>query len=117
MQRISPIPLTVQAFADFGDVVEASPEKMFSINKSTTNRFHDLASIDVERDGGRPMVNIFRGTPYPFPLTIRMMENHPLGSQFFMPLDPFDYLVAVAKAKPTVMPEDVLVFCCLINKG
>ena len=63
MHRISPIPLTVQAFADFGDVVEASPEKMFSINKGTTNRFHDLANIDVERDGGRPVVNIFRGTP------------------------------------------------------
>ncbi|MEC8395427.1 MAG: ureidoglycolate lyase, partial [SAR324 cluster bacterium] len=42
MHRISPIPLTVQAFADFGDVVEASTEKMFSINKGTTNRFHDL---------------------------------------------------------------------------
>ena len=112
MHRISPIPLTVQAFADFGDVVEDSPEKMFSINEGTTNRFHDLASIDVERDGGRPMVNIFRGTLYPFPLTIKMMENHPLGSQFFMPLDPFYYLVAVAEAKSTVMPEDVLVFSC-----
>ena len=83
MHRISPIPLTVQAFADFGDVVEASQESMFSINDGTTNRFHDLASIDVERDGGRLVVNIFRGTPYPFPLTIRMMEKHPLGSQFF----------------------------------
>ena len=63
------------------------------------------------------MVNIFRGTPYPFPLTIRMMEKHPLGSQFFMPLDPFDYLVAVAEAKSTVMPEDVLVFSCSHKQG
>ena len=117
MHRISPIPLTVQAFADFGDVVEASPEKMFSINKGTTNRFHDLANINFERGGGSPTVNIFRGTPYPFPLTIRMMENHPLGSQFFMPLDPFDYLVAVAEAKSTVMPEDVLVFSCSHKQG
>ena len=78
MHRISPIPLIVQAFADFGDVVEASLGKMFSITKGTTNRFHDLASIDVERDGGRS-------------------EKHPLGSQFFMPLDPFDNLVAVSE--------------------
>ena len=63
------------------------------------------------------MVNIFRGTPYPFPLTIRMMENHPLGSQFFMPLDPFDYVVAVAEAKSTVIPEDVLVFSCSHKQG
>ena len=62
-------------------------------------------------------MNIFRGTAYPFPLTIRMMENHPLGSQFFMPLDPFDYLVAVAEAKPTVMPEDVLFFSCSHKQG
>ena len=78
MHRISPIPLTFQVFADFGEVVEANPKKMFSINKGSTNRFHDLANIDVERDGGRSVVNIFRGTPYPFPLTIRMMEKHPL---------------------------------------
>ena len=63
------------------------------------------------------MVNIFWGTPYPFPLTIRMMENHPLGSQFFMTLDPFDYLVAVAEAKSTVMPENVLVFSCSHKQG
>ncbi len=68
MHRISPIPLTVQAFADFGNVVEASPEKMFSINEGTTNRFHDLANIDVERDGGSP---------------VKRHEKHPLGSQFF----------------------------------
>ena len=66
MHRISPIPLTVQAFADFDDVVEVSPEKMFSINKGTTNRFHDLANIVVERDEGRPMVNIFKGDSLPF---------------------------------------------------
>ena len=63
------------------------------------------------------MVNNFRRTPYPFPLTIRMMEKHPLGSQFFMPLDPLNYLVAVAEAKPTVMPEDVLVFSCFHKQG
>ena len=63
------------------------------------------------------MVNIFRGTPYTFPLTIRMMENHLLASQFFMPLDPFDYLLAVAEAKSTVMPEDVLVFSCSHKQG
>ena len=34
-----------------------------------------------------------------------------------MPLDPFDYLVAVAEAKPTVMPEDVLVFFCSHKQG
>ena len=63
------------------------------------------------------MVNIFRGTPYPFPFSIRMMENHPLGSQFFIPLDPFDYLVAEAEAKSTVMLENVLVFYCSHKQG
>ena len=90
MHRISPIPLDSQSFAAFGDVLEATGKHRIAINEGTTVRFHDLAKIDVEKDGGKPIVNIFRGTPYPFPLTIRMMEKHPFGSQLFMPLEPFE---------------------------
>jgi|TARA_B100002003_G_scaffold55872_1_gene51403 ureidoglycolate lyase len=117
MHRISPIPLDSQSFAAFGDVLEATGKHRIAINEGTTVRFHDLAKIDVEKDGGKPIVNIFRGTPYPFPLTIRMMEKHPFGSQLFMPLEPFEYLVAVAEAKQKVEVEDVVIFACSPKQG
>ena len=58
MHRISPIPLDSQSFAAFGDVLEATGKHRIAINEGTTVRFHDLAKIDVEKDGGKPIVAI-----------------------------------------------------------
>ena len=102
--------LTAEAFAPFGDVVEARGDRTVDINEGTSTRFHDLARIDVELENGRPLVNIFRASPYPKPLTLKMMEKHPLGSQLFMPLEKHAYLVAVAPAGEEVHSEDLVVF-------
>ena len=89
--------LTARAFAEFGDVVEARGSSGL-INSGTTRQFGDLAGIDVASEGGRPCVSIYRATPYPLPLPIRMLERHPLGSQLFMPLSGERFLVVVAPA-------------------
>ena len=89
--------LTAGAFAEFGDVVEAHGDAGL-INSGTTRQFADLAGIDVTSEGGRPCVSIYRATPYPFPMPIRMLERHPLGSQLFMPLSGERFLVVVAPA-------------------
>ena len=117
MHRISPIPLDSQSFAAFGDVLEATGKHRIAINEGTTVRFHDLAKIDLGPSGGIPLVSIFRGSPFSLPLMIKMMEKHPLGSQLFMPLEPFDYLVAVAEAKSKVEVEDVMIFNCSSHQG
>jgi len=90
--------LTREAFAPFGDVIELEGARHFPINGGTTERFHDLATIDVCRDDGRPLVNVFRAQPRSLPLEIAMMERHPLGSQAFLPLAGARYLVVVAPA-------------------
>jgi ureidoglycolate lyase len=90
-------PLTATAFAEFGEVVEARGDTGL-INSGTTQYFADLATIDVAAEGGRPCVNIYRTTPWPLPLPIRMLERHPLGSQLFMPLSGERMLVVVAPA-------------------
>lgn len=109
--------LTAEAFAPFGDVVEARGDKAVDINEGTSTRFHDLARIDVELENGRPLVNIFRASPYPKPLTLKMMEKHPLGSQLFMPLEKHAYLVAVAPAGEEVHSEDLVVFLAQGDQG
>lgn len=99
MSRVLPIePLTRTAFAPFGDVISIDDARHFAINGGTTERFHDLATIDVQDAGGRPLVNVFRGQPRALPFELTMMERHPLGSQAFIPLGVFHYLVVVAPA-------------------
>lgn len=90
--------LTRAAFAPFGDVIELDGARRFPINGGTTERFHDLASIDVSDAGGRPLVSLFRAQPRAEPIEIVIMERHPFGSQAFIPL------AAVARYAIVVAP-------------
>jgi ureidoglycolate lyase len=89
-------PLTKAAFAPFGNVIETEGAELRLINGGTTERFHDLMNIDVAAEGGKPIGSIFRGQPFAWPVSIRMVERHPLGSQSFIPMGRFPFLVVVA---------------------
>ena len=98
MRELPTIPLTADAFARFGDVIEASDRAaQIAINYGYTTRFNDLAGIDVTDGGGHAIVSLFRAMPLDPPL-LKIFERHPLGSQAFMPLSGRPYLVAVAPA-------------------
>ena len=88
-------PLTREAFADFGDVIETDGARHYPINGGKCERYHDLAKVEALGPGGHVLINIFRGTPYPIPLTLTLVERHPFGSQAFMPLSPRPFLVVV----------------------
>jgi ureidoglycolate lyase len=90
--------LTREAFAPFGDVIELDGARHYPINEGTTERYHDLAKVDVMTQGGRPLINVFRAQPRTWPIAISMMERHPLGSQAFVPLSDAPYLIVVAPA-------------------
>ena len=97
MVFIKPKALTKQAFKAFGDVIEANDQaEHFAINDGYTERYHDLAEVDVNSSNGRALVNIFRTQPFALPLAIKMMERHPLSSQAFIPMGKHPYLVVVA---------------------
>lgn len=88
-------PLTPEAFAPFGDVVEAAGALPILINEGFATRRNTGAVVDVSREAGRVQVAIFEAKPRPLPIEIRMMERHPLGSQLFYPLQTQDWLVVV----------------------
>lgn len=88
-------PLTVEAFAPFGQVLTLEGAHHFPINKGMTERYHDLATVEIAGDNGRPLISIFRGQPYALPLLLSLVERHPLGSQAFMPLHQRPFLVTV----------------------
>ncbi|MDE2385705.1 MAG: ureidoglycolate lyase [Alphaproteobacteria bacterium] len=87
-------PLTRQAFAPFGDVIETQGAHHFTINQGFATRFDDLCKVDVV-EGGEVKVSIFEARPRPQPIRIDLMERHPLGSQAFYPLQDEDWLVLV----------------------
>ena len=98
---IAPEPLTAEAFAPFGTVIETAGAQSFPINGGTTTRFHALATADVGPEG-EAILSIFRATRWPQPVEIKMLERHPLGSQAFYPMSPHDWLIVVAAGeRPT----------------
>lgn len=94
---LKPVPLTAEGFAPYGDVIELSDGAVQKIiNYGHTVRFHDLARLDLGAQDGQPLVSIFRSTPLPHPIAVRVIERHPLSSQAFYPLSRHPYLVVVA---------------------
>ena len=108
--HISPAPLTRRDFAPFGDVIETAGAERRVINAGSTARFHDLARVDVAAHGGYPLINVFRAQPLPLPLTISLLEQHPLGSQAFIPLHTAPFLIVVAPAGSEPRPAELRAF-------
>lgn len=89
-------PLDAAAFAPFGDVIDAAGAPSFQFNGGMADRFHDLARTEVAGEGGRVGISIGRARHYDLPLTLGLVERHPLGSQAFVPLTDDPFLVVVA---------------------
>lgn len=88
-------PLTHDAFAPFGDILDASgsPDRM--INAGLCGRHHDMAALDFGQDG-RAGISIFDAQPRQLPYTLDLLERHPDGSQAFIPMSEAAFLVIVA---------------------
>jgi len=87
-------PLTADAFAPFGDVIEATASaRQYPINQGTTIRYHALAQVEIAGDDAEAIISIFRGQQFNLPITLHTMERHPLGSQAFIPMASQQFLV------------------------
>ena len=112
MLTIKPQPLTREAFAPFGDVIQIEGSNHFEINSGYTTRVHDLIDIQLGGESARAQFSFFLGRPRP--LEIKMLEKHPLGSQAFYPIEDKRWLVVVASAPE---PESVCAFCASGRQG
>ncbi len=93
-RKIQIQPLTPEAFAPYGDVLDCrgAPDKI--INQGLCGRYNDRATIDI--DNGRAGLSLFNAEPRALPLTLDMVERHPEGSQAFVPMSEHPFLVIVA---------------------
>ena len=109
-------PLTREAYAPFGQVIDMAGAHHYPINNGMTERFHDLARIELGGVHPRPLISIARGKPYDLPLTLTMMERHPLGSQAFYPLSARPFLSIVA-LDDGGLPGTPRAFHCAAGQG
>lgn len=80
-------PLTAEAFAPFGDIIEGP---------GGLGRADDLAHVLVGADG-RPQLSVLKAEKAnALPLVVQRVERHPLGSQGFIPMGGGTFFVVVA---------------------
>ena len=89
-------PLTADAFAAFGDVLEATGKPDKIINNGFCGRYHDRARLDFGSDG-RAGISVFKAEPRALPYKLELLERHPDGAQAFIPMSLDDYLITVAE--------------------
>tara|TARA_B100000029_G_scaffold117376_1_gene110471 strand:+ start:243 stop:737 length:495 start_codon:yes stop_codon:yes gene_type:complete len=93
---IKPINISRLNFATYGDLISTNDIKSMDINAGYAKRFDNLANLNTSEDGGKTIVSIFSALKRTFPMTIDMMEKHPLGSQAFIPMKETTFLSFVA---------------------
>ena len=95
--EISAGTLTAEAFAWFGDVVEAPAH---------SGRAYFSTSLGNLRSAAPPKLWMLTKQPSPFlPLRIETLERHAFSSQTFVPIDIGRWLVVVAPSDPQGGPD------------
>ena len=100
---IKPVKINRSNFASYGDLISTEDIKPMDINAGYAKRFDNLANLNTSKDGGKTIVSIFSAIKRTFPMTVDMMEKHPLGSQAFIPMKDTTFLCFVAP--PGEYPE------------
>ena len=93
---IIPKKITSENFSKFGELITTDNIKPISINEGYAKRFDGIANLDTLKDNGKTTVSIFSALRRKFPMNVEMMEQHPLGSQAFIPMKETTFLSLVA---------------------
>ena len=104
------LPLTKANFADFGEVIELDGAQNFAINQGFTQRYHHLSEVELSDAQDKAIINVFRSRRWGHPITLSMVEQHPLGSQAFIPMDKRPFLVVVASKTESGDPKALHAF-------
>jgi ureidoglycolate lyase len=115
-------PLTPQAFAPYGQVLQAPQGSGRWINGGNAERFDLVADLQLHGAGGRAMLAVFRAKARHFPHAVDAMERHALGSQLFLPAfapdgAPRRFVVVVAPAGGPPLPDALAAFATDGSQG
>jgi len=108
--RLPLLPLTREAFAPYGDVIDETGPTVFETNGGDAIRIHALAGIDCSAEDGRPIISLFRVKGPTRRKRLYLMERHPISTQAFIPLSPVRAVVVVAPAGEAPSPDNIRAF-------
>jgi ureidoglycolate lyase len=113
---IKPKLITKENFKKFGDMITTAEIKPLEINNGYAKRYDGIAKLNTNKDNGKSTISIFSALKRTFPMSVDMMEKHPLGSQAFIPMKETTFLAFVApegekpdiiKAESFIIPKGV----------
>ena len=107
-------PLTTNAFKAFGEIIDATGEPDKIINQGLCGRYHDLAQLDFTT--GKAGLSVFNADARCLPFKLEMMERHPEGSQAFIPMHQYPFLIIVSHDKNGV-PDTPISFISKPGQG
>jgi len=111
MRRLRPVPLTAEGFAPFGTVIERPAGSGGRLINGGSARRHDLlADLDLQAEGGQPLLTLFHAQARPFPWRLGELERHRLGSQTFVPLAGARCVIVVAAAGAPLQADALRAF-------
>ncbi len=91
-------PLTVEAFAPYGEVISKQPNKLLNMNAGMADNYRALGHANTQPENGETVISIVVSKQYPIPYDLKVVERHPLGSQAFIPQSNTPFIVIVAEA-------------------
>ena len=107
-------PLTTNAFKAFGEIIDATGEPDKIINQGLCGRYHNLAQLDFTT--GKAGLSVFNAEARSLPFKLEMMERHPEGSQAFIPMHQYPFLIIVSHDKNGV-PDTPISFISKPGQG
>ena len=107
-------PLTTNAFKAFGEIIDATGEPDKIINQGLCRRYHDLVQLDFTT--GKAGISVFNAEARSLPFKLEMMERHPEGSQAFIPMHQYPFLIIVSHDKNGV-PDTPISFISKPGQG
>jgi len=119
MSIITPQPLVAEAFAPFGDVIQAGLGEVSRVNEGRADRFDSGARLDRLLAETTPVVAVYRIDASTLPLQIPRLERHPLSSQLFVPMTASRYLVVTVPSdfSGNPVPAEAAAFVATGSQG
>jgi len=114
--QVEAVPLTVEGYKVYGDVIEAANAKVETANQGTAQRFDWLATLENLRPEAKLNICAFKCQPRALPFDIKLLEKHPHSTQIFVPMTAERrYLVIVAQGGN--IPDISTLKCFIATKG
>jgi ureidoglycolate lyase len=100
-------PITAISFERYGWLLEAGDALGTSINGGSSQRIHSETALELNAQGGRACMALFKATARDPAGPWSELERHSLGTQTFIPLGGVRYVVLVALNDPAQERPDV----------